>query len=201
MIRLFAVVIAVGGVIIAPSLVDAQSTYGSGTYGTCEYNSCGITVGSSPSVTLNVTPAAGSTKCSVASNEVQVTTDSSTGYTLSMGDTDTNTALSNGGAGTIASTTGTSTTPATLSANKWGYRVDGIGGFGAGPTSAVSSSTVPVLKFAGLPSSSAAPNTIATKASAADPYVSTFVWYGLCVNSATLSGAYSDSVTYTAVVN
>lgn len=201
LLHLLAVVIAVGGVIIAPSLADAQSSYGSGSYGTCTYNSCGITVGASPSVALDVTPTASGTSCSVASNQVQVTTDSSTGYTLSMTDSDTDTSLQNGSSGTIMSTSGTSASPSALSANKWGYRVDGVNGFGAGPTSAVSSSTIPTLNFAGIPSSSATPDTIATATTAADPAVSTNVWYGLCVNAATPNGAYADSVTYTAVVN
>jgi hypothetical protein len=202
-IRLLAVVIAVGGILVVatPALVGAQSTYGSGTYGTCTYNACGITFGSDPTVNIDVTPAAGATTCSVGSGQVQVSTDSSTGYTLSMADTDTDTALENGGTGTIASAAGTSASPVALSANKWGYRVDSINGFGAGPTSAISNASIPAVNFAAIPSSAATPDTIATSTSAASPYVSTYVWFGLCADASQPNGAYSDSVTYTVVVN
>jgi hypothetical protein len=201
-IQLFIAIFAIGGVIVAPTFVHALagSAYSAGTYGTCTYNACGITFGADANVNIGVTPVAGSTTCSVDRAEVQVSTDSSTGYTLSMTDTDTSTALTSSG-GSIATTSGTSAAPTALTANKWGYRVDSINGFGAGPTSAVSNSTIPTLNFAAIPSSSATPDTIATTTGPASPYISTYVWYGLCANATPPSGAYTDSVTYTVVVN
>ncbi|RWZ78632.1 MAG: hypothetical protein EOT05_02675 [Candidatus Microsaccharimonas sossegonensis] len=192
---------ALGSLLIPPSVVTANDTYGSGSYGSCTYNSCGITFSADAAVSLNVTPAAGLTQCSVASATVQVQTDSSTGYTLSMTDTDTDTTLNDGGSGSIATTSGTSASPTALTAGKWGYRVDGINGFGAGPTSAVSSGAVPSLNFAAVPASNTTPDTIASSSVAANPAVSTNVWFGLCINATQRSGNYTDSVTYTAVVN
>jgi hypothetical protein len=201
-IRSLAVIVAVGGILVAPAIVNAAGdAYNEGTYGSCSYNSCGITYGTSPTVAIDVTPAAGVTTCSVNNGEIQVLTDSSTGYTISMTDTDTDTNLKNGGSGSIATTSGTSASPTALTANKWGYRVDGINGFGAGPTSTNSNGAIPSVNFAAIPASSATPDIIATTTTPADPYVSTYVWYGLCANSTPPSGAYSDSITYTVVVN
>lgn len=202
LLQLSAVVVAIAGaLVLTPSLVNAQSAYGTGSYGTCTYNSCGITLGSSGTVSLNITPAGGTTKCTTASDQVQVTTDSSTGYTLTMSDVDTTTVLNNGSGGTIPSTTSTQASPSVLVANKWGYRVDSIAGFGAGPTSGGSNTGIPAVTFALIPSSSGAADTLAATSVAADPAVSTYVWYGACVNATTTAGTYSDSVVYTAVVN
>lgn len=201
-IRLLALVIAVGGIFVvaSPSFVDAQSTYSSGTYGSCTYDECGITYGADPTVAVDVTPAAGSTTCSVGRGEVQVATQSTTGYTLSMSDSDTNTSLQSGG-NSIPSTTGTATSPIALTANKWGYRVDSINGFGAGPTNTVSNGSIPAVTFAQIPSSAGSPDTIASTSVPADPYTSTYVWFGLCANATQPNGSYSDAVTYTVVVN
>jgi len=193
--------LTIGGILVAPQFADAQSAYSSGSYGTCTYNSCGITLGADASVAANVTPAAGTTTCSVGKGEIQVTTQSSTGYTLTMTDSDTDTSLKNGTTGTISATSGTAASPTALTANKWGYRVDGINGFGAGPTSIVSNGAIPTLNFATIPASSAAPDIIATTTVAADPYTSTFVYFGVCANPTLPNGAYSDAVTYSVVVN
>jgi hypothetical protein len=201
LLRISILAFIIGGLFITPSLVDAQSSYSAGTYGACEYNTCGITFGSGGTVTMNVTPTIGSTTCTTASDELQVMTDSSTGYTLSMTDTDTDTDLVNGTGVTIATTSATSASPAALSANEWGYRVDGIGAFGSGPTTGAANTAIPAVTFATIPSSAGTAATLATSNVAANPYVSTFVWYGLCVDTTPQSGAYSDSVTYTAVVN
>jgi len=199
-LRIVAIAAIIGGIVATPAIVDAQSPYGAGTYGTCDYNACGITFGAQASVSVNVSPSSGATSCSVTNAEVQVATKSSTGYTLSMTNTDTNTSLMSGG-NSIPTKSGTSASPTAMTANTWGYRVDGINGFGAGPTSVVTNGTVPVLTFAAIPASSATPDIIATTTTPADPYISTYVWYGLCANASQPNGEYSDSVTYTVVVN
>lgn len=175
--------------------------YSAGSYGTCAYNSCSISLSSSGSVALNITPSGSSTLCSVQSDSVTATTNSSTGYTVTVNDGDTSTTLNSGGGGTIAATSGTAASPTTLSANNWGYRIDGIAGFGAGPTSAVSSGSVPSLAFAAVPASSGTPDTVRTTTTADTGTVSTPVWYGLCADSTLTAGSYSDNIVYTATVN
>lgn len=175
-------------------------SYGSGTYGTCTYNTCSITLTTSGTIAANVTPAAGATRCSVAKDTVTATTDSSTGYTVTLNDTDTTNTLV-GPSASISASAGTPASPVALAANTWGYRVDSIGGFGAGPTSAVTNGAVPSVTFAAVPLSSGTASTIRTTSTADGTAVATPVWYGVCANTSLTSGAYTDSVTYTAVIN
>jgi hypothetical protein len=177
----------------------ASGAYSDGTYGSCTYNSCGITLSSSGTLSLNVVPAGGTT-CSVASDSVAVTTDSSTGYSLTMNDQATSSSLVGTSTG-IATDSGTPSAPSSLTANSWGWRVDGLSGFGAGPTTGSSNGGVPPVRFAGVPTSSQSAATVATSSSAADPTVTTPVWYGLCVNTSIPADTYSSTVVYTAVVN
>ncbi|HEY8886614.1 MAG TPA: hypothetical protein VIM31_03910 [Candidatus Microsaccharimonas sp.] len=202
-LRLLTLVVAVFGILLAPSLVGAANNYSDGSYGACQYNACGISFGASATVNLNIIPdGGGATTCTVNSAEVQVLTDSSTGYTLTVGDNDTSSNMVNASSATIPTLTGgTSASPASLAVNTWGYRVDSIAGFGSGPTSASSNGTIPSLDFAQIPTSSGTSDTIANSSTAADPYVSTFVWYGICADTSTAPGDYTDDVVYTAVVN
>jgi hypothetical protein len=85
--------------------------------------------------------------------------------------------------------------------NTWGYRVDGVAGFGAGPTSSQASGSVPSTSFAGVPPSNLAGTIVASSNSIANPAVPTTVWYGVCANSSAAAGNYSVVVTYTAVTN
>lgn len=173
--------------------------YGAGTYGTCTYGTCNISLTTSGSIAVNVTPAAGATRCTVSSDSVTASTDSSTGYTVTLTDTDTTNNLS--GPTSIAATSGTPAAPIVLAANTWGFRVDSVAGFGAGPTSAATNATVPTVKFAAVPLSSGTAATIRTTSSADSSTVSTPVWFGVCANTSLQSGSYTDSVTYTAVIN
>ncbi len=177
----------------------AGMNYSAGTYGTCQYGSCGISLTTSGSLSADVTPAAGSTKCTVNNDIVTVTTDSSTGYTVTLTDTDTTNTLV--GPTTIAASSATPASPAVLTANTWGYRVDSIAGFGAGPTSSASSGAIPSETYAGVPISSGTPGTIRTTSVADTGTVNTSVWYGVCASSSLASGSYTDNVTYTAVTN
>lgn len=175
-------------------------TYGSSTYGSCAYgNSCSITLTSGGTVHLDITPASGG-KCTIQSDTASVLTDDSNGYTLTLADNSTNTALDDGSA-TIPATTATIGSPAALSANKWGYRVDGLGSFGAGPTTAQSNISIPATLFAGIKASNQTADTIATTSSAANPAQITTIWYGACADPSLSSGVYTTQVTYTAVAN
>jgi hypothetical protein len=176
-----------------------STTYGSGSYGDCNYESCSITLASGGAVNLDVTPTQSGT-CSIASDDVSVLTDSTAGYVVQLASSTTNTDLVNG-TSTIATSSGTAASPAILTPNAWGWRVDGLGGFGSGPTSAQSNIAAPVSGFAGVPASNAAAATINTSTSSANPAVITTVWFGLCADTSALNGTYTTQVTYTATTN
>ena len=116
----------IGGLLIAPSFASA-SNYSAGLYGDCQYNTCGISLSSSSTVTLNVTPGS-SAVCTVAADELMVDTSSNSGYTITISDSDTTTAMTNGTGGSIPTVSGTAASPVTLTANTWGYRVDETSG-------------------------------------------------------------------------
>jgi len=184
------------------TLTASAIPYGSGTYGSCQYGSCSISVTSNSSVSLNVTPTT-SGKCTIQNDVVQVLTDDSSGYTLSLvNSSSTSTALSNG-SNTIPATSGTFSSPSALTANTWGYRVDGWGNFTGGTTTAQNNISPPATVFAGTPANtgSPGPDTIASTATAADPAVSTKVWYGVCASTSTTKGLYTAQITYSAVTN
>jgi hypothetical protein len=152
---------------------------------------------SNGTVTVNVTPT-GAGAQTIASDTITVSTNDTLGYTLQIADTDATTTLVSG-ANNIAASAGTQASPIAQVVNTWGYRVDGLGGFGAGPTSGQASAAVGAIKFAGLPANSS-PNTIKTTATTASNDTTT-VWYGVAANTTQPMGTYSDSITYTATAN
>ena len=85
--------------------------FGSGTYGACQYSTCSISIGSSVNLSLNVTPTSGGV-CTTQSDSVSVLTDDPNGYTLTLANSSTNQALTNGLTATINSTTATQSSPA-----------------------------------------------------------------------------------------
>lgn len=153
---------------------------------------------SSGTVNANVTPT-GSGAQTIASDTVTVSTNDSAGYTLTLAETGASSTLTSG-SNTIPASTGTQTSPIAMLANTWGYRVDGVGGFGAGPTSGQSSTAISgTIKFAAVPAT-ASPNTIKTTSGVASNDTTT-VWYGVAANTSQASGTYTNSVTYTATTN
>ncbi|HXE10433.1 MAG TPA: hypothetical protein VN554_03345 [Verrucomicrobiae bacterium] len=152
----------------------------------------------SGTVNANVTPT-GSGAQTIASDTVTVSTNDSSGYTLQLAETSAASALTSG-SNTIPASSGSQGTPAVMAVNTWGYRVDGIGGFGAGPTSGQSSAAISgTIKFAAVPAT-ASPNTIKTTSGTASSDTTT-VWYGVAANTSQPSGTYTNSVTYTATTN
>lgn len=190
-------------VIIGPGIARANTTdsaaYGSGGYGNCSYGSCTITLTSSGTTNVNVVPNTAG-KCTVQSDVASVLTDNPTGYSLTMTTSTTNNAMTST-SGSIPTSTGTAASPIILAMNTWGYRVDGLSGFGAGPTSAINSGSTPSTTFAKVPPSDQAGTQVASSSNAANPAVNTTVWYGVCANSAIPAGSYTVTVTYTAVTN
>lgn len=173
--------------------------YGSGSYGSCTYNTCGITISTTDTVVLSTTPTA-SGVYTIASDTITVGTNASTGYTLTMKDTDTTTDLLNG-TNVIVASSGTPVAPVVLAMNSWGWRIDSLAGFGAGPTTAQTNATSNGLTFAGVAASNMSAHTLKTTAGPANPSQTTNVWYGVRINTTKPSGTYTNQVTYTAVTN
>lgn len=192
----FLLAIAIVGIHAATSYA---LPYGSNAFGRCQYSTCGISLSSSTTITANIAPGS-STTCTVASDTVSVSTSNSSGYTLLLSDADSTNTLTGSNGGTINPSSGSSSSPATLLANTWGYRVDGTYSFGNGPTSAVANSSIPIVNFAGVPASNS-PVVLSTYPTAAKPAVATTVWYGICSNTGIPAGTYTDTITYTALAN
>lgn len=181
-------------------LAYTTGTYGSGAYGSCKYGvACDISLSSNGSLGLNITPTA-SGRCTIHSDSPSVLTDDTNGYTLTVADNSTDTSLVNGGS-TIPTTSGTVSSPTTLSGNSWGFRVDGLGGFGAGPTTDQDNVARGSITFSGIKASNVTADTIASTSGAANPAVTTTVWYGACADATVSSGTYATTVLYTAVAN
>lgn len=153
-----------------------------------------ISISTTTPVAISITPTAAGVVSS-SSDTVTVNTNSSTGWNLTLADNDTNTSLVSG-ANTFAAHAGTQASPTALANNTWGYRIVGVGGFGAGAYAAETNNGSSTSTWAGMPSS-ASPNTIKTSAGTATNDTTT-VWYGVRATSSQPSGVYTDTVTYTA---
>lgn len=155
-----------------------------------------ISMTTSGTVDLNITPVSGGSQTS-ASDTVSVSTNNSAGYTLTLADSDATTTLTKG-SDTIAAHSGTQAVPTALANNSWGYHVDNVGGFGTGGAveSNVTSSTI---KYAGMPASGS-PNTLKITSTTASGDATT-VWYAAKVDTSKPNGIYTDTVTYTATTN
>ncbi len=152
----------------------------------------------SGTVNVNVVPTASGAQ-TIASDTVTVSTNDSSGYTLQLAETNAGTSLVSG-SDTIPHSSGSKASPIAMSANTWGYRVDGLGGFGAGPTNSQSSAALSgSIKFAAVPVT-ASPDTIKTTSGVASNDTTT-VWYGVAADTSQPTGTYTNSVTYTATAN
>lgn len=157
-----------------------------------------ISISTSGTVSLSITPTSSGTMSS-ASDTVTVSTNNATGYTLTFADANTETDLVNG-SDSITASSATPASPSALSNNTWGYRVDGLESFGAGPTAAETNQDSSTTTFAGVPASDAAAQTLNTTNTESTNSTTT-VWYGAKVDQTLPTGTYSDAVTYTATTN
>lgn len=190
-----------GGSLFIMALMVAAFVVPAGAVTTSVNSSIGSIISlfnSSGTVSINASPTAGGVQ-TIANDVVTVSTNDAAGYTLKLAETTgTNTLTS--GSNTIAASSGTAASPIAQAVNTWGYRVDGVGGFGSGPTSSASNAAISgTIKFAAVPAT-ASPDTIKTTATTATNDT-TSVWYGVAVNTSTPSGSYTNSVTYTAIAN
>lgn len=179
--------------ITSPAVVSAAQGTSSTTINATLASTISIT--SNPTVAIAVTPTTGGVVSS-QSDTVSVSTNNTTGYNLTLSDSDTNTNLVSG-ANNIAAHNGTYATPTTLTGNSWGYAVAG-GNFSASYT-AEPSNPSSTTKWAGVPSS-ASPQQLKTTAATASADQTT-VWYGVRATASQAAGVYSDTVTYTATTN
>lgn len=173
--------------------------YGTGTYGTCTFSTCSISLSTTGSVNLNASPTNDGIY-TIQNDVVNITSGASTGYSLSVESATASTNLING-SDTISTTSGTFISPQFLDMNSWGYRVDNVGGFGSGPTTAVTNAASSSATFAGLPANGT-PDVFMSKASASGVGGDNYnVWYGLHVDRTPSNGTYTQSVLYTVTQN
>lgn len=192
--KLKKILVTVGALLIAfaPVMASAATDTKSTTINATVAPVISMTTSSTVAISITPTPAG---SASSQSDTVTVNSNNSSGYDLTLANTDTTLTLVNGG-NSIAQHTGTYGSPTTLANNAWGYRVDSLGTFGVGPTSAQTNQANLAGIWAGVPSS-ASPQNIRTTSAVATNDVTT-VWYGVKADSTKPNGVYTDSVTYTA---
>jgi hypothetical protein len=173
--------------------------YGVGLYGNCDYgyeDECTISITTDGVVNLNSVPNA-SGLYTTSSDDVLVDTNSFAGYTLTLSNNSaTDNALISGG-NDIPAHSGTVASPSDLAINTWGFRIDDLGGFGSGPSSAITDQASTTMTFAGVPLSGS-PVLINDQTSGPVTDDTTTVWYGIHVNNSIPSGTYTATVLYTA---
>lgn len=185
---------AIVGLVVAPTFQASAASNTANTTVQATINSI-ITVSAGAAPQFTLTPATwGGVTESNASNVVTVNTNNSTGYNLTINDSDATLTLTSG-ANTIAASANTYASPATLATNSWGYAVPG-GNFSPSYTSQTDITTS-TLKYAGITAVAQNLKTTATTASAD----TTTVWYAAKVDTSKPTGAYTDTVTYTATTN
>ncbi len=179
--------------------IAAVNEAGQGPYSaTVSSQTTFITLGSGPNVDIHVTPSS-SERTSSNSDTVTVSTNSTTGYNLTVENTTTNRNLVRALGGTIAPSGGSLATPVVLATNTWGYRVDGTGGFGSGPTTAELNVATSGFTWAGVPALGSA-DTIRNESLPATSQ-QTRVWYSMSADMTKAAGQYTTTVVYTAVAN
>jgi hypothetical protein len=184
--------LAVGSVFIPTSYAVTGNTTVNVNVGSA------ISISTSSPINLAITPSGGGSATS-ASDAVSVSTNNTTGYKLQLADADGANTLDGGGGNKINPASGTFGSPAVLGVNTWGYRVDGAGTFGAGPTVAQNNTASLTGTWAKVPLSGAN-DVLRTTGSTANNDITT-VWYAANVDSTLPNGTYTDIVTYTATTN
>lgn len=157
-----------------------------------------VTISATGPVSFAVTPTAGG-RVSTSSHTVGVSTNSTTGYAMSLAMQGASASLvRSGGSETIDPTPGTPTLPSAFSANTWGFRVDGLAAFGTGTTVETDVATS-AYTWASVPAGGSGV-TIRTYPSPVTDNGTT-VCYGMNATTARPSGTYTGTVVYTAIAN
>lgn len=124
-IALGASVFAVAGLVAAPLVPAADAITANTTVNASVGSTISMTGGSTVNLALN--PGA-SAVLSSASDAITVSTNSTSGYTLTLADADANLNLVSG-ANSIAPTSGTFAAPKAMDTNRWGFALPGGTGF------------------------------------------------------------------------
>lgn len=179
-----ALLVPVAGVIAA---TDSKSTVINATVNST------ISITTSNLVTINAQPDA---QVAIGTDQVRVSTNNTTGYKLNLKALTQDTLSS--GPNTIAATSGSFEAPAALDDNSWGFRVDGAGGFGAGPTLAETNQANSAHTWAAVPANGAAKTIKTTSVATSSSGDATKVWYAIKVDASKPGGEYRGTVSYTA---
>ncbi len=186
--------LALAAVVLAPVAVGAAT---SNTIISSDISGVIGLFTTSGTINVDVAPS-GAGAQTIASDTVTVSTNNAAGYTLKLAEAGASTDLVSG-SDTIPASSGTQASPVVAAVNTWGYRVDGLGGFGAGPTTSASNQAIGSRTFAAVPAT-ASPNTLKTTSAPATNDVTT-IWYQVSADTSTPPGTYTNTVVYTAVTN
>jgi hypothetical protein len=157
-----------------------------------------ISYSSGPTVTLGAITPDATGKQSTNSDTVTADTNDTAGFTVTLKEKNGVTTDMTSGGNSIATSAGTPAAPAALPNNRWGWRIDSLAGFGAGPGAVLSNASPSAITYAGIPATGS-PYTIKTTSSTGSS--SATVWYSARVNSSQAIGAYAATVTYTITTN
>lgn len=199
-LKRFAPMIAAGAVVLTP-VVSSAATQSANTTINATVNEV-ISISTSSTVTLSLTPTAGGVVTS-GSDTVTVSTNRTTGYNLAVNDSDATTTLASGG-NSLSAHSGTKTTPTALGNNTWGVAVasgtTGIGtnGFDASYSTETNNGSS-TSKWAGMPASGSPMMLKTTSATASGD--TTTIWYAAKATASQPNGTYTGTVTYTATTN
>jgi hypothetical protein len=189
-----AAVIGLAMAAITLPLVAGADTETSNSNVNLSVNAVMITYTSGPTVTLAaITPTSGGRQ-SINDDTVTGNTNDASGFSVTLQETSASSTSMISGSNTIPTSTGTPAAPAVLASDTWGWRLDGLAGFGSGPTSALSSAAPSALKFAGIPANGSPYQIEATSSTGS---ASVNVWYSADVDTSQAVGSYSTTVTYT----
>jgi hypothetical protein len=177
------------------AVADTQST---NTTVNLTVNPVIISYSSGPTVTLGAITPDATGKQSTASDTVTADTNDTAGYTVTLKENHATITDMVSGGNSIPTSAGSPASPITLANNTWGWRVDSLSGFGAGPGGVLSNAAPSALTYAAIPANGS-PFTI--KTTSATGSASTTVWYSARVSSSQPIGAYATTVTYTITTN
>lgn len=192
----------IAGIVLVPAAVNAATE---NTTINAELSS-GISITTSGTVTLNITPT-GAGSYTSAADTVTVGTNSTAGYTLKLNDNDAEAALVHTVQTTnkLTAVSGTIAVPAALAVNQFGFRLNDSGattGFGTGYGAAeTNQASLGSDKWAAIPLASDSTTNTIRVTSAANASDAVSVYYGASADFSKPQGTYSDSVLYTATAN
>ena len=157
-----------------------------------------ISYSSGPIVTLGAVNPDTSGRQSTASDTINANTNDSAGLTVTLQENSAASTAMISGSNTIPASAGTTSSPVALANNTWGWRMDSLAGFGAGPTSTISNAAPSALTYAAIPANGSpfTLHTTSTNGSTADT-----VWYSARVNNTQAAGTYQTTVLYTVTTN